>query len=34
MASPEPVNKAFEVMAGYVERLEKLLTGRDAARAS
>jgi len=25
MASPEPVNQAFEVIAGYVERLEKLL---------
>ncbi len=25
MTSPEPVNKAFEVMAGYVDRLEKLI---------
>ena len=25
MASPEPVNKAFAVMAGYVDRLEELL---------
>jgi oligoendopeptidase F len=31
MASPEPVNKAFEVMAGYVERLEKLLGVRSPA---
>ena len=25
MNSPEPVNKAFAVMAGYVDRLEQLL---------
>jgi oligoendopeptidase F len=34
MASPEPVNKAFEVMAGYVERLEKLLAERAGMPAS
>jgi oligoendopeptidase F len=34
MASPQPVNKAFEVMADYVERLEKLLAERAATPAS
>jgi oligoendopeptidase F len=28
MTSPEPVERAFTVLSGYVERLEKLLAGR------
>jgi len=34
MSSPEPVNKAFQVMAGYVERLERLLAAKGAVAAS
>lgn len=29
MTSPEPVNKAFEVLAGYVDRLETLIKDRE-----
>ena len=29
MTSPEPVNNAFDVLAGYVDRLEKLIDARE-----